>query len=219
MIGLLKNNFYGSLGGAVILLVFFSIAGVSLLISGSPLLLTILVLVSATAFAFNAISSFRKEASTRWNKYELTTPVRRKDIIKSRYISYFTWVLIGIILSTIFVKLTILIHGNRYFYHELRDPISLFCASIGISLFMGTIFYPMIYFLGSDKNEIVMIISLLGAVGLTLGTLRLINWAHGFKTLSDPEFYLSISIFMAIAIIFFLLSYFLCIFVYKKKEY
>ena len=219
MIGLLKNNFYGALGGAVILLAFFSLAGLGLLISGNPSLLTIFVLISATAFAFNAVSGFRKEASTKWNKYELITPVMRKDIIKSRYISHIIWVVSGLVLAVVFVGLTVLIHGNRFFYYELRDPLSLFCVSIGISLFMGALFYPLIYFLGADKNEIVMIISLIGAVGLTIGTLWLTNAAYGFEPVSDPEFYLSISVFMATAVLSFLLSYFLSRSIYRRKEY
>jgi ABC-2 type transport system permease protein len=131
----------------------------------------------------------------------------RTPIIRSRYISHITWVLSGMALSAIFAGLTVLIHGNRYSYYDLRDPLSLFRVSIGISLFMGATFYPAIYFLGADRNEIVIIISLLGAVGLTSGIIRLLNAANNFGTLTDPECYILISVFMGIVILSFSLLF------------
>ena len=219
MTGLLKNNFYGALESGVIFLAFFLVAGLGVLISGDAVLLNILILVPPTSFAISPASSFRKEASTKWNKYELTAPVRRKDIVKSRYINHVLWVLIGIATSAVFAGLMLSVHGNRYFHYGLRDILLLSCASLGTSLFMGAIFYPVTYLLGADKSEAAIIIGLLGAVGLTAGTLWLMNAANGFQAVSDPGFYLCLSVFTAIAIVFFLLSYFLSVFIYRGKEY
>lgn len=219
MKGLLRNQFYGAASSAAILYGFFILVGIGLLISGNPLLLNSYVLVSATAFALNAIASFRKEAASKWGKYELTTPLTRRDIAKSRYISHVIWTLAGILLSALFVGLTVRIHGNHIFYHVIRDPLTLFCIGAGIALFMGAIFYPTIYFLGTDKSEIIMLISLLGAVSITAGLVWLLNAAYDFKAVSDLEFYLNIVIYMTIAIVFFLFSYFLTTLIYSKKEF
>jgi hypothetical protein len=219
MNGLLKNSFYGALGSAKILLVFFLAAGIVLLVSGNPTLLTVLGLISATVFSFNAVSGFRKEASTKWNKYELTAPVRRKDIVKCRYINHLIWVGAGVLLSAAFIGLTVLFHGNNYFYYEVRDPLTLFCVSTGTALYMGTLFYPAIYFLGTDRSEVIIIVSLLGAIGLSFGTMWAINAGYGFNSLSDPEYYLCMAVFMAVAIASFVLSYFLTNFIYHRKEY
>ncbi len=219
MIGLLKNNFYGAIGSAVIFLVVFLTAGLALLITGNPSLLNILVIVSATAFAFNAISGFRKEASTKWNKYELTTPVRRKDIVKSRYISHIIWIVVGVVLSVVFVGLTVLLHGNLYFYHVIRDPLTLFCLSAGIALLVGTLYYPAIYLFGADRSEVIIIISLLGAVGIAFAIIWLINAGNDFNVLSEPEYYLFIFLFLGIIVVLFLLSYFLTVAIYRGKEY
>lgn len=219
MIGLLKNNFYGAIGSAVIFLVVFLSAGLALLITGNPPLLNILVIISATAFAFNAASGFRKEASTKWNKYELTTPVRRKDIVKSRYIGHLIWIVVGVVLSAVFVSLAVLLHGNLYFYHVVRDPLTLFCLSVGIALLVGTLYYPAIYLFGADRNEVIIIISLLGAVGIAFAIIWLINARNDFKVLSDPEYYLFIALFLGIVIVLFLLSYFLTVAIYRGKEY
>jgi hypothetical protein len=218
MKGLLRNQFYGALSSAVVLLIFFVAIGIGLLISGNPSLLNIYALVTATAFTFNAISGFRKEASSKWSKYELTTPVGRKEIVKSRFINHALWVLAGIILSALFVVLTLAIHGNHYFYYDVRDPLMLFCCGTGIALLMGTIFYPSIYLLGTDKSEIIMIISLLGSVGITVGIIWMLNAAYDFQPVTDTEFYLNVMIYMMIVLVSFVLSYFLTTLIYRRRE-
>lgn len=219
MIGLLRNNFYGAIGSAVFFFVIFIAAGFTLLITGNPSILNILVALSATAFAFNAISGFRKEAASKWNKYELTMPVRRKDIIRSRYIGHVCWIIIGILLAAIFVGLAILLHGNHFFYHKIRDPLTLFCLSIGIALLFGALYYPLIYLMGADKSEVIIIISLLGAVGTVSGIIWLINAGNDFQSLTNPEYYFFIALFMCIVMLLFLLSHLLTIFIFNRKEY
>lgn len=219
MKGLLRNSYYGAIRSALVLLVAVFAVGLALLIIGSPTLLTLIVILSAAAACFVAISSFRREASTKWSKYELTTPVRRKDIVKTQYISHVSWVACGIIISVIFVTLAVVLHGNGHFFYELRDPLALFVFSTGTAVFMGALFYPITYFMGADKNEAMMIISLLGAVGLSFGITWLLNVAYGFKKLSDLEFYFSISVYMAVVIVFFIVSYYISTFIYNRKEY
>jgi len=219
MIGLLKNSFYGAIRSAGVLLFVILAVGLALLITGNPILLTLNVIISAGAASFVAISSFRRESSTKWYKYELTTPVKRNDIVKAQYISHVAWVVCGIIVSTIFVALAVLLHTNGYFFYELRDPLALFCFSVGTALFIGVLFYPITYLMGTDKNEVVMIISLIGAVGLTFGIVWLLNAAYGFKPLSDLEFYFSVSVYMAVAISFYIFSYYISTLIYRRKEF
>lgn len=113
----------------------------------------------------------------------------------------------------------VFIHGNRYFYHVLRDPITLFCLSVGIALLLGTLYYPVIYLLSADRNEIAIIISLIGAIGIALSIIWLINAGNGFNTLSDLEYCLSMAVFMGTIITLFILSYYLTTFIYRRKEY
>ncbi len=219
MIGLLKNNFYGTIGSAILFFVVFSAMGLVLLITGNPTVLNIMVVISATAFAFNAVSGFRKEASTKWNKYELTAPVRRKDIVKSRYISHVSWAMIGVILAGIFVCLAVLLHGNRYFYHVMRDPLSIFSLSIGVALLLGAFYYPSIYFFGADKSEIIIIISLLGSIGITFFLIWLLNVVTDSSSLTDWQYICFIAIFMGIISVILVFSYFLTVHIFRKKEY
>lgn len=219
MKGLLRNNFYGAMKSAGIFLFAVAAVGLALLIVGDPVLLQLVVIISAAAASFVSISGFRKDASSKWSQYELTAPVRRKDIVKAQYISHAAWVSGGIILSAVFVVLAVLLRGNVYFFNVLRDPAALFCVSAGAALWTGTLFYPVTYALGADKNEVVMICSLLGAIGITYGIMWMVSAAYGFKQLSDSEFYTCIFIYVMTAIAFFLFSCFVSTSIYSKKDY
>lgn len=219
MIGLLKNQFYGAMGSGILFFVAFMAGGLVLLIIGNPALLNILVMVSAPVFVFSAIAGFRKEAATKWSRYELTAPITRNDIVKSRYIGHLFWATVGTSLAAIFVGLAVLLHGNRYFYHPVRDPLTLFCLSVGIALLFGALYYPAIYFFGADKSEMMIILSLFGAVGTALGIIWLINAGNNFEPLSDPEYYMFMTVFMGSIVLLFALSYCLTVFVFRKKEY
>ncbi len=218
MIGLLRNSYYGALGSAKVLAVFFAAAGVALLVSGNQMLMNLFGIVTATAFSANAVSGIRKEASTKWGKYELTTPVRRKDIIKSHYVTHILWVLVGILVSVAVLGLDALMHGNRFYYSVVRDPAALFAENSGIAMFTGAIYYPLNYILGTDRGEVTIILSFLGAVGLTMGLITLINHLIGTAGLSDAQFFLCMAVFLAVAVTTFLLSYRLSLFVYQRTE-
>lgn len=87
MKGLFLNNYYSAQDGLKI----------SLLISALLVVLTLFVTdnVAAAAmgliifiFPTNNVSSLQADENSKWNKYEITTPVSRFQIILSKYIYY-----------------------------------------------------------------------------------------------------------------------------------
>lgn len=223
MKGLLKNNFFGAMGSAMVSLSFFVVFGIVVIVTANSSLLLIFGLVCIPIFAINALSAFRKESATNWNKYIIVAPVRRKDIVKSRYINHISWVLVGAILVAIFVAFMILIHGVSIYNNSVRDPLSLFGIGIGIPLLMGSVFYPAVHLIGADRSEILMIISLIAAIGITTGIIGSINmyysYYYGYDSMSDPEFLMGMAVYIGIVILFFILSYFLSLLINRKKEY
>ena len=219
MKGLLRNSFYGAIGSARITLIFFAAIGLFLIINVNEVLLQFFVLSCSIVFGFNALSSVRKESATNWNKYVITAPVQRKDIVKSRYINHALWTLIGVVVAALFLGLSLLIHGNYFSVNIVRAIISLFSLGIGIPLLMGCIFYPLIYLIESDKSEIIMGISLLGAVGITLGLIWLLNFSFGMDSVSDIEFFLGMVLYVGFVLLLFIISFFITVRVNRKKEY
>lgn len=62
----------------------------------------------------------------------------------------------------------------------------IFTMGIGMSLLIGAIFYPLFHLGRDEKNEVILILSFLGAVGIMAALVRLINWVLG-KNPPSPE--------------------------------
>lgn len=219
MKGLIKNSIYGAMGSAYILFAFFAIFGIVVMITANSTLLLIFSITCVTGFAFNALSAFRKEAATNWRKYVITLPIRRRDIVKSRYIHHLIWVFVGMVIAVVFIVLTILIHGNLFFNDKIRDPFAIFWIDIGIPLLMGSVFYPLILLVDSDKSEILMVISLIVAVGLTAAFVWIVNMHFGFAPVNLTEFFIGMFIYIGMVSISFFSSYYISLIFINRKEY
>ena len=103
MKGLLKNNFYGVIENLKIALAFVMLVGVLLLITGEATLLSAFSLIAPPIIALLMVSCVRKESASKWEKYKLTLPVRRKAIIESQYISHTIWSISGVELCLLFM--------------------------------------------------------------------------------------------------------------------
>ena len=159
MKGLLKNNYFAVRSNAKAFSVFMLLLGIFVVAVISPSLLMGYALLGMIGFSLNAIAGLRKESSTKWSKYKLTAPVKRSDIVKSYFISQILWLIVGIAYAGIGVALSIMLHGVTL--DRNVDIFMLFVIGIGISLFMGAIFFPLFYWGGEERNEVFLIISLL----------------------------------------------------------
>ena len=149
MKGLLRNNFYATLSNAKtfsVILLFLGIFVVAMDNTIATLIIDYMLLVMI-GFSFNSIASVRKESATKWHKYKLTAPVRRTDIVKSLFVSELLWLAVGITFAAVSTALSISLHGNPF--DRNMDIFMLFVIGVGISLFMGAIFFPL-FFLGGE---------------------------------------------------------------------
>lgn len=215
MKGLFLCNLYKMIGNIKLLTVFIMAGGIALLVTGSYTFIQIFVCISITILTINAMSSLRKDAETKWNRFEITMPITRAEIIKCKYLFYLFWVFVSTIVAALFTGLAVVIHGNIFFVYGIRDICSLFSLGIGIALLSGAIFYPLAYTFGAEKSEALIIISLVCAAGTAFILLRLIN---SRVPQNDFEYYISLSIFVIIVTLLFITSYFLSQSLYKKKD-
>lgn len=213
MKGLFLDNFYKTIGSIKLFAFLVFAVGVAALLTGNDTILELFVYIAITALSVNGISSMRKDADVKWNKLELTLPVRRSDIVKSKYLSYLFWVLTGIVIAAIFTALAVAIHGNVFFAYGFRDISSLFTLGTGIALLVGALFYPLAYLLGIDKSETLLVISVIGGVGLAVFLIWMVN-LNG--TLS---YYTRLGIFALIIALIFCISYLFTKIIYRGKEF
>lgn len=216
MKGLILDNFYKTLGGMKMFGVLVLAAGIVMMITGNQTILELFVYISITAISAGAVSSMRKDAEAKWDKYEITLPVKKNDIVKSKYFSYAGWLITGFVTAVILVSAAVLIHGNVYFAYGLRDVISLFTLSIVIALMVGAIFFPLAYLIGIDKSEVLLISSIICGVGSAFLMVGLVN---RWEIRDAFDFYLRAGILLMTSVLLFLLSYFITQTIFTKKEF
>ncbi len=218
MKGLLKNNFYATLSNVKIFSIVMLLLGIFVVAMDNkiPSLIIGYMLLAIIGFSFNSIASLRKESAAKWSKYKLTTPVKRSAIVRSYFLSLLLWLVVGIIFAGIGVALSIILHG--FPFDKNTDVFMLFVVGIGISLFMGAIFFPLFYLGGEERNEVFLVISVLCGIGLVMGLTTLINTLFP-APMTTVQIILGGIIILASAMLVFALSCPLTAYVYHKKEY
>lgn len=218
MKGLLKNNFYATLSNVKIFSVAMFLLGIFVVVMDNkiPSLIIGYMLLGMIGFSFNSIASLRKESSTKWSKYKLTAPVKRSAIVQSYFLSLLLWLVVGMVFAGIGVALSIMLHG--FPFNRDTDVFMLFVVGIGISLFMGAIFFPLFYFGGEERNEVFLVISLLCSIGIIMGLTTLINTLFPTR-MSTIQIILGGVIILASALFIFIMSCPLTVAIWHKKEY
>lgn len=215
MKGLLRNHYYKILSGLRILLIFILLSGaLILLFGGGEDLLTAFLCLSVIAFPFISSIAVRKSGGGKWDQYILSLPVRRYEIVKSVFITQLIAILIGSAISMALFLTSFAIHG--FMFYRYVDVLLLFSSAIGTSLIMNAIFLPISYLDSSDRIEAVSIISLIIAVAAMTALITVINiFLEKPSNIQLAVFGVGILILSSAA---FVLSYFLTVGIYSKKD-
>ena len=218
MKGLLKNNFYATLSNAKVFAAIMLLLGIFVVAMDNkiPSLIIGYMLLAMIGFSLNSIASLRKESATKWSKYKLTAPVKRSAIVQSYFLSLLLWLVVGMVFAGIGVALSIMLHG--FPFDRNTDVFMLFVVGIGISLFMGGIFFPLFYIGGEERNEVFLVISLLCGIGLVMGLTTLLNTLFP-APMTTMQIILGGAIIFACALLIFVISCPVTAYVYHKREY
>lgn len=218
MRGLFRNNFYATLlsakafAGIVVLAGMFVVA----MDNTIPSLIIGYMLLVMIGFSLNSIASIRKESATKWGKYKLTVPVKKRDIVLSFFASQLLWLAVGIGFAGVGIVLSVALHGNPF--DRNTDIFMLFVVGIGISLFMGAIFFPLYFLGGEERNEVILLVSLLGGIGVIMGLTTLIRIMYP-GNMTTWQIVLSGIFMMVCAVAAFAASYPVSVGLFKRKEY
>ena len=218
MKGLLKNNFYATLSNAKVFAAIMLLLGIFVVAMDNkiPSLIIGYMLLAMIGFSLNSIPSLRKESANKWSKYKLTTPVKRSAIVQSYFLSLLLWLIVGMVFAGIGVALSIMLHG--FPFDKDTDVFMLFVIGVGISLFMGAIFFPLFYVGGEERNEVFLVISLLCGIGFVMGLTTLINTLFP-APMTTMQIILGGVIIFACALLVFVISCPVTAYVYHKREY
>lgn len=217
MKGLLKNNFYAAIPNMKVFSVVMLLSGIVMIANRQgPMLVIGYMLLGTVGFSINSMAGLRKESATKWSKYKLTAPVKRAAIVKSHFLSLLLWLSAGTVFGGTGLILQIVLHG--FPFDRNIDVFMSFVVGIGISLFAGAIFFPLFCFGGEERNEVFLVASLLGGIGIMTGLAAFINTLF-LAPMNTVQISLSGIVILACAVLAFALSYPLTVAIYRNKEY
>ena len=136
--------------------------------------------------------------------------------MQSYFLSLLLWLVVGMAFAGIGAALSIMLHG--FPFDRNTDIFMLFVAGVGISLFMGAIFFPLFYMGGEERNEVFLVISLLCGIGLVMGLTTLINTLFP-APMTATQILLGGAIIFVCALLAFVISCPITAYIYHKKEY
>lgn len=162
--------------------------------------------VVALLFAMLAVTALAYDERAGWDKYALTMPVSRQDLVISKYVLgvllSFTGFVINLVFQVLFVKAAFL------------DGLLLSLALFGVGLFFLAVMLPINFRWGVEKGRILMMIVLFGPTILITLLPRL------GVPLPEGQILQSLVYFLPVVVIaLFALSVWVSLGIYKKKEF
>lgn len=147
----------------------------------------------------------------KWDKYALTMPITRKEMVLSKYICSIIFNLIGLVLGIVIVFVMGIVRNNLNITEIFISAIS---SAIVMIIFISLMF-PLVYKFGVEKFRIFLILIFMIPVFFILA---LRNMTNVGELIDKWLIYIIISV-PIIAVIGFVLSYFISIKIYENKEF
>lgn len=159
------------------------------------------------------VSTFSYDDLNKWDSYVLTMPIKRNTIVLSKYLTMLIFSLMGVIFSLIISII------NGYFKNTLilSETLIITGLILSISVCFASLILPLIYKFGTEKARLLMIASFLIPTAALLG---LKNLLERFNSNVSIDIILNTLVYCLpfIAILFFVISYFISTKIYCKKE-
>lgn len=210
--GLLNFSIHSSSGNFLIALMLCILIGMALIVTGNVALYSFFV-AAAIGFPpmFFMMGSAGSGKSSKWERFRISMPVRRKDVITSNYLGVIATMVVAVPIFVVFSGLGVVIHT------DLADLIRTsavheFVSFFSVALLSAALFYPLVNSIGGDKGDGLLIVCMLGGIGIMLG----ISWVGGRVDLADNI--ISISTLLVSTLTYFA-SFLITQKIYAKKDF
>lgn len=212
MKGLIRNNFYameGNMGISFIVTVFLAVMPVFL---KSSSFIPIIIAIQIFMFVVNTGTALHADTRAKWNKYELLLPVKRNETVLAKYITFTILILLGILMSLV----TLLCAAAAGISLDQSDLAAAYGYGLTLSGISIGIMYPVMLKIGTDKNELILIFSAFGAVGIRLlAAAVMAPWTNGMN-MQHPL----VNVVSALSsLVIFIGSYFISLGIHQRKEF
>lgn len=186
----------------LILLVFYFVLGISnedFTIAGSMIAL-VAVMLPITAMSYDERS--------KWDRYALTMPVTRMNIVASKYILGLVFLVIAFVIATLF---------SLFFTNiSLIQNVLTNLTTLSIGIIIMSVIFPILFKFGVEKGRIFMMLILFAPTGIIALLARL---GFNFSIVDEAIIKMLLNLSPVIAIIIFIISILISLNIYKKIEF
>lgn|SRR5699024_3288510 len=173
-----------------------------------------MLIISMLIIFIISINTFSFDKENNWNKYALTMPVSRRDIVRAKYMLN----IIGLLLGSILGFLLTLI-GN-FFYNidlDFNSFINILIISMAFFFILSSIDLPTLFKWGTNKGKIVLMIVLFTLIAIIFQIIeKAYNYILNISSIDTIKLNLLI---ILISILIYFISYKISLYIMSKKEY
>lgn len=210
MVGLLLKDilnlkkYVKQIGIAMILFIIFGIN-----MKNPPYIIGMMVMMSSMM----VITSMGYDEQAKWDKYALTMPILKKDIVLSKYLLLIITTLMGAGVSLIvsLIMITFLDMGN------IKEVLIACGLIILIAIAAFSLLIPVIFKVGVEKARIMMFVVFGIPTLIILGVSKLIQ-RYNIPKPSEDQIKMLGYAFPFIVLLVFAVSYFISVSIFNKKE-
>lgn len=212
MKGLILNNLYSIEKSAKTSMILASAAVIILVMTQHNMALRAALFLPFLLIPVHAFEVLKYDALSGWNKFEITLPVTREQIVRSKY-STFLLLFMCSLMMIVFIFFAV----DQFIYPVIDQVFFNFLfRGMGIIFCLAASTFMLTYKLGTEKSDSIMIGSAGFTFGVFFGLSIFLEIVLGNIQHIDEIFSVT---FFTIAAISLLISYILSVQIYKKKEF
>ncbi len=195
----LKKNFRTLILITIFYIGIFRLSGDAAFLSG--MILFIFVMQFITSFSYDDIA--------KWDRYALSLPIKRTEMVKSKYLLALMFLIIGSAASFLMDI------AFRYFDNtlDIKESLLTMYSLAAVACIFISILMPLIYKFGVERSRIMII----GCVAIPFGLIYIIH-KLGVEPPSENMLMLLLKISPLIVILIMYISYLISCNIYNKKE-
>ena len=210
--GLLAYSYYCASGSLLLVSLVGLVLGAALLVTGNILVFNFFGVAAILTPPIAVIISIGVHILSKWERFLITMPVRRRDMVASIYIRVAFVLLAGVVFCGVVSGIGFLLH-EHLFYHAVstafRDHVLIF----GMILIMAALLYPLGTMPVFEKAyEGLALGCMLAALGVVHLASLLLNMAGLHKGVGSL-------LIVVVSVVFYVVSYFVARGIYDKRDF
>jgi ABC-2 type transport system permease protein len=177
----------------------------------SSIYFVFMVILMSTMLIFTALAN---DEMSKWDKYALTMPVERREIVLSKYALFIVLTFSGMIISSIIgIVMTYFLS-----FESSKTILTASISGVGISCLLISIMLPLVFKYGVEKGRILLIGVMAVPTFLVAGGAKFLDKFNiPIPTFSQVKPYLYFAPVIILALLF--ISYKVSLSIYEKKEF